>query len=113
MNSQLFKYPIPKNIFVDFIRDNCDINNNFYILSKTTFRKAEYHKRIKPFCDSLLPYYHSSKRYYIERPLDYNKFITIIRQLCKACNAPYTSRILYNKSTYDILYYISLPSESG
>jgi hypothetical protein len=38
--------------------------------------------------------------------MNYNKFVTVVRQICSVNNLPYTSKIVYNKSNYDILYYI-------
>ena len=38
--------------------------------------------------------------------LTYNSFTTIIRQICKYNQITYTSQIKYDKSTYEIVYYI-------
>ena len=55
-----------------------------------------------------MPYYHISKRKYLERKLTYNSFITVIRQICNFNKITYTSQLKYDKSTYDITYYIYL-----
>ena len=36
----------------------------------------------------------------------YKNFVTIIRQICKYHHIPFTSSIKYNKSKYDIYYFI-------
>ena len=43
---------------------------------------------------------------YINRKQNYSSFLTVIRQLCRVNNISYTSKIIYNKSSYDIVYYI-------
>jgi hypothetical protein len=108
MPSQLFKEHIPYIILMDFLSDNCIREGKFYIFSKACFRKALYYDNIKPFCQSVSKYYHLSKKYYVERNMDYSRFTTVIRQLCKLHNVPYMSKIVYNKMTYDIIYYIDM-----
>ena len=71
-----------------------------------TILKGIYNTFIEDFIQVCLPYYHISKRKYLERKLTYNSFVTIIRQICNFNNITYTSQIKYNKSTYDIVYYI-------
>ena len=63
---------------------------------------------IDNFINQCTPYYHISKRKYLERKITYNSFITIIRQICNFNKITYTSQIKYDKSEYDILYYIYL-----
>jgi len=107
MSSQIFKHNVPIKMIIDFLNANCEAENGFHIFSKVLFRKAQYHNRIKPFCELIREYYHISKRYYIERQMNYAQFSTVLRQLCKSHNLPYTSRIIYDKSSYDIIYYIN------
>lgn len=106
MSSQLFKKKVPYKFLHEFLDKYCDREGNFYIFSKVCFRKALYHNNIKPFCQNLSRYYHLSKKYYVDRDMDYSRFTTVLRQLCKLHNVPYTSKIVYDKSKYDILYYI-------
>ena len=51
-------------------------------------------------------YYFKSKHHYLEREKTYKNFVTIVRQICKYHAIPYTSKILYSKSTYEIKYFI-------
>jgi hypothetical protein len=46
----------------------------------------------------------------IDAPLTYNSFITVIRQICKYNKIQYKNEIKYDKSSYDIYYYIFLES---
>ena len=45
--------------------------------------------------------------------LNYTKFVTIIRQICKKNEIPFSNTIKYDKSTYNIIYYICWVSMSG
>ena len=107
MSSQIFKKDIDKEIIINFLESYSQQNEQFFIFSKINFRQAEYHNAIVPLCDKIRDCYHKSKLYYIERKLNYSKFITVLRQICKAVNLSYTSRIIYINSSYNIVYYIS------
>ena len=58
------------------------------------------------FIEECKPYYYLSKRKYLEKKHTYSSFITIIRQICNFNKITYTSQIKYDKSNYDIVYYI-------
>ena len=62
--------------------------------------------KIPEFLEMCKPYYHISKRKYLERKMSYNNFTTIIRQICNFNKIMYTSQIKYDKSNYNIVYYI-------
>ena len=38
--------------------------------------------------------------------MDYNNFTSILRHLCKLLVIPYYKKIVYNKNSYSIEYYI-------
>ena len=63
-------------------------------------------KDIEKFLESCKPYYHTSKRQYLEKKITYNSFTTIVRQICNFNKLIYTSQIKYSKSKYDIVYII-------
>ena len=110
MASQIFKKPVPNAILFNLLENICPVasitKNNYYLLNKTSFKLAVYHNYLEEFCNSIKECYHSSKLHYIERKLDYSKFVTIIRQICTYNKLSYTSKIIYHNSTYEILYYI-------
>jgi hypothetical protein len=58
------------------------------------------------FLEKVIEYYHSSKKFYVEREFKYNSFTNIIRQICKANNITFTSQIKYNESKYNIDYFV-------
>tara|TARA_B110000444_G_C18840192_1_gene598425 strand:- start:198 stop:575 length:378 start_codon:yes stop_codon:yes gene_type:complete len=106
--SQIFQKPIPSDLLFNFIEPYCDkTDNNYLLFSKVAFKKMKLKENsIQNFYDSIKKYYYNSKQYYLERDKTYKNLITIIRQICKYLHVPYTSKILYFKSTYEIRYYI-------
>ena len=108
--SQIFKTTFPKKIIYDFLKEFCDTTKKFYVFSKTTFKKIKLQspQKLNDFYKQIKPHYFKSKQFYLERDKTYKNFITILRQLTKYHHIPYTSKIIYIKSTYEIKYFISL-----
>lgn len=104
--SQIFKKEFPNNILIEFLDKLCFKYNNYYTLNFETFKKGCFNNEIQPFIELCKPYYHTSKLYYLNKELTYNSFTTILRQICKYNNIAYTSKIKYEKSSYNIVYYI-------
>ena len=105
-SNQLFKKFIPLDLLFDFIEQISNGNDNYYLINKTSFKQAKFHNILEKFCNDIKPFYHVSKQKYVTRELNFSKFITIIRQICNSHNIKYSSKMLYNKSSYDISYYI-------
>ena len=80
--------------------------DKYYALNSSSFKKAQFKELIEPFCEKIKEAYHLSKQFYVTRKINYSKFITIIRQICKKNHIPFNSQIKYDKSSYDICYYI-------
>ena len=114
MSKQIFKKNIPYEILFNFLEDICEKNNKYYLINKACFKKGlfennptdECKNKLELFCSTINEYYHNSKNYYITRKLNYSRFVTIIRQICKNNHILFTSKIKYDKSNYDIIYYI-------
>ena len=104
--SQVFKKPIPKNILFDFLeRIGCQKTDKYYIVDITAFKRAVYNNDLEMFIQSIKEYYYMSKLHYIDMThASYNKFNTIIRQLCKCNNVAFSKNIKYDKSTYSVVY---------
>lgn len=106
--SQLFKSIVPIEPLYELLDKICiDDDKRFYILSKTSYKSGKFKNLIEPFCMKYIDYYHESKKKYVERKMDYNRFITIVRQICSSNNVFYEYKIVYNKSSYEIVYYIT------
>ena len=106
MSTQIFKNQISNNLFFELLDKICLKNEKHYTFNNESFKKGVYSEDIQNFLKICIPYYHLSKRKYLEKKLSYNSFITVLRQICNFNKITYTSQIKYDKSTYDIVYYI-------
>jgi hypothetical protein len=106
MSTQIFKKDIPNDLLFNLLEDICMKNDKHYILNLESFKKGVFNDSIQQFFELCKPYYHNSKKKYIEKKLTYNSFITVVRQICNYNKLTYISQIKYIKSTYDIVYII-------
>jgi hypothetical protein len=106
MSTQIFKKDIPNEILFNLLDNICVKNDKHYILNNESFKKGLFNEIIQLFIENCRPYYHNSKKTYLDKKLTYNSFVTIVRQICNYNKIFYTSQIKYNKSTYDIIYII-------
>ena len=110
--TQIFKHPVSPEILYELLNKISVFQDNKYMFDLNSFKKGIFTGDISVFLDTLKPYYFLSKQKYAERKPFYNTFTTIIRQICNYNKITYKSEIKYNKSTYNIVYYIdkiSLP----
>lgn len=103
---EILKDILNKVCMIDSI-GHLDINE--FVITKALFKRAEIHNLIKPFLETIKEHYYLSKQHYIDRQINYNNFITIIRQLCNVNDIKYVSTIVYSKSNYEIEYTIEMP----
>ena len=106
MSSQLFKKNIPNDCLFNTLDKICLKNDKHYTVNIDSFKKGVYNNDIQGFIEMCFPYYHISKRKYLEKKLSYNSFTTILRQICNFNKITYTSQIKYDKSNYNIIYYV-------
>ena len=106
MNSQIFKQNVPNQLLIELLETIAIKSDKCYVINNNSYKKGLVNDVILNFIENCKPYYHISKRKYLERKLTYNSFVTIIRQICNYNKITYTSQIKYDKSTYDIIYYI-------
>ena len=106
MSSQIFKNPISNDVLFELLDKICMKTDEYYIVNGCSYKKGTYTEVIPNFISYCYPYYHISKRNYLERKLTYANFITILRQICKFNQIKYSSKIKYDKTTYDIVYLI-------
>ena len=110
MSKQIFKYNIPNELVIELLDAIClKTPAEHYTLDINSFKKGVFNETIPQFLEKCIPYYHLSKRKYLERKLTHKSFITVLRQICNANKITYTSQIKYDKSAYSIVYYISKP----
>ena len=111
MSIQIFKKEVPNCLLFELLNKICVKNKDSYIINNISFKKGMYNNLITTFFESIRKYYHISKRKYLDKPLTYNSFITIVRQICKFNQLSYKNEIKYDRSTYEIIYYISTEKE--
>jgi hypothetical protein len=107
-SSQIFKSDIPINMMVELFDKISVKYDNYYTLNNGSYKKGIFNGDIQIFIENCKQYYYVSKRKYLTCQLNYNHFVTVIRQICKHLNIKYTSKIKYERSTYDIVYNIYL-----
>jgi hypothetical protein len=110
MSLQIFKSQISNTVLIELFEKICVKTKDYYIINNISFKKGIYNNFIQEFLEICRKYYHNSKKKYIDKPLTYNSFITVIRQICKYNKIQYKNEIKYDKSNYDIHYYIFLES---
>lgn len=106
MSNQIFKSKVPKDLFFGLLDSIAMKNEKYYIFNKNSYKKGIFNGVIENFFNELKEYYHISKRKYIDRKLTYTAFTTVIRQICNLLKIEYTYKIKYDKSEYEIEYYI-------
>ena len=106
MSSQIFKHSYPKEDLFLFLDKYSEKRNNYYYFTKISFKKAVFEKAIIPYCKTLKDYYYTSKHRYLDKTQTYRSFVTLVRQICKYHHISFTSKIKYDKSNYEIVYYI-------
>lgn len=106
MSTQIFKKPIPNENLFTLLDNICVKNEKYYTLNTNSYKKGLFNESIQHFFLDCNQYYHNSKKKYLDRKLTYNNFTTVIRQICNFNKIVYTSQIKYDKSKYDIIYYI-------
>ena len=92
MPSQLFKQTVPIEILFNLLSEVCETEHSYYKFNSDAYKRANMDNKIQPFLETLKPYYHVAKRKYVDRKQSYSK-------------------ICYNKSKYEIIYYINKQSQ--
>lgn len=106
MSLQIFKERIPPDILFELLNEICVKNEKYFIFNSISYKKGIFTEKINNFLNICKEYYFISKQKYLDRKMSYNNFMTVVRQICNLNNIVYTSKIKYNKSLYEIEYYI-------
>jgi len=104
--TQIFKSQVPSSLLFDLLEPICTINDSYYIFDINSYKKGVFNESIQSFLNNCKPHYYLSKQKYVDRKLSYNSFTTVLRQICNYNKIEYKSEIKYDKSTYNIVYYI-------
>ena len=103
----MFKSSLDNSALMKLFQDTCiksEIDNS-YIFNNDSYKKGLFNETIPQFIETCKAHYSPTKQHYLERKMTYNYFITILRQICKHNDIKYSSKILYDKSDYNITYY--------
>jgi len=106
MISQIFKKHYECENMYEFLEKICTKVNNKFIFNQDAYKRCTMFQILTPFLENILPYYYISKQHYVERKMSYKNLSTIFRQICRINNIPFHSKLKYNRSSYEIIYYI-------
>jgi hypothetical protein len=106
--SQIFKEDFDITPILEFLKDIGIEHGEYVEISNESYKKAVLNNSIIDFIEYVKDHYYESKKIYTERKMNYNRFITILRQVLKYKKIQYKSNIRYNKSSYSIFYYIHI-----
>ena len=106
MSSQIFKNSFPNELLINLLDNIALKTDKCYVINNNAYKKGIFNESIVKFVEECKPFYHLSKYKYLERKLTYNSFVTVLRQICNYNKITYTSQIKYDKSTYNIVYYV-------
>lgn len=104
--AQTFKSEVDKNILFEFLEMNCEKNEQYYIFNSNAYKRGELNNTNSEFLEKIKPFYYNAKQFYVNRKLTYSGLCTIIRQICKYNSIQFTTKIIYNRSKYNIPYFI-------
>jgi len=106
MSTQIFRTPVPSDDLFALLKNigkNCD---KYCVINNESYKRGIFTNSIPLFLEECKNHYHVSKYKYLERKLSYNNFTTVLRQICNYNKIKYTTQIIYEKSSYNIVYYI-------
>jgi len=104
--SQIFKTNIPKSLLNGFLSQICSVKDNYYIFTYISYKKAKFKNIITGFIDKVSECYYNSKKFYVEREMNYKNLMTVIRQICKNNSIDIHSETSYESSSYTMTYFI-------
>lgn len=97
--NQVIKPGLSSQILYDFLGDY--ILNNKLFITTSLYKKLVTNNTYAIFLQKIEPFYYKSKQFYCTRDITYNRFLTILRQLCKNFKLAYTSKIMYYNAGYE------------
>lgn len=99
MPQKLFKIIPPPEIIWELLDNITYIDNKNYIINYEAYKKMIYEELQDYLFDNLLEYYNEKHYFYIDKELNYKRFLTIIKQVCRENSIPciyYTASLSCN-----------------
>ena len=106
MPTFVFKKRLHSHLLREFLDPICIKNATHYVINYETLKRARFTSHYDDFMEMLRPYYYPSKHHYIDAPVAYKRFLTILRQICTYNNFAYTSTTVYDRSKSSLEYRI-------
>jgi hypothetical protein len=109
MPTEILKRPMEHSILMSFLSHVSSLDKNEFLVNYDTLKRAKYNDNelLNSFLEEIRPYYYISKRTYLDEPITYRRFLTIIRQICNYNHIPYRSTLKYEHSKQKVEYYVS------
>ena len=102
--NQILKKPVDH--FEEYLRAFGTPEQNYVLININHFKRAQYGEKLREFLLHIEPYYHASKKNYVNRPnLNYMNFITILRQISHMNGVFFEYKIKYTNSKHYMEYY--------
>ncbi len=98
--NQLFKTIPDHAIVFGYLDDVCYRDRDYFVVDDVVHHRMRYDNRITSLYDYLRPFYHTSKRKYLDERCSRNGFLTVLRQLCKLYCLQFVSKVVYRNGTY-------------
>ena len=95
-----------KEYVCNYLGIYCIKEGNYLYINKEIYKKYEINNKTEEFINYTNQFYKTSKKYFTQRPANYNTFISILRHICKLLKLSYYKKIIYNNNSYYIVYYI-------
>ena len=108
MPTDILKRPMDPAILMNFLHNVSSLEKNEFFINYDTLKRAKYNdgELLTSFLNEVRPYYYISKRSYLDEPINYRRFLTIIRQICNYNNIPYRSTLKYEHSRQKVEYFV-------
>lgn len=107
MPTHLFRSPISLET-IDELLEACgdtitdpNTNETCKKVNRSVFNRMVINDTLVPFCDKIRDFYYPSQNQYAENAKNYKGFLTMVRQLCRACNIYYISKSYNSRTRYD------------
>ena len=113
MSKQLFKYHVKIEVLTKLLDKICEPCQKEYIIDINSYKRMKFYQYHTEFLNTIVAYYHYSKKFYAERDCTYNSFMTIVRHICRINSIEITSSIKYDDSSYNIEYRITKITEGS
>ena len=107
MKSQVFRTSVPIGVVSQLLDTIAEKTDHYYVMTNDCFKKAMFLDVIHDFVEQCFPYYHTSKRYFVQNMRDTPCFvhlITILKQIYRDHHLKVERVLKYEKCSYVIVY---------